>query len=555
MKYSNTGGGIGVTWGSLDLTSVSVSFCPRFTFNPKEGIDNPALVISDDPEPNLCPVPRLCQLQRTEGQSFGFRLRALQGGRGHVVMEVEPHSPAEVGGLRDGYRVLEVNQQYVDNMEFPELLRKIQRCGLRLFLLVLREEQYEQVSYTTSLVHFLWYIYVLAWFVEAIFPQAVSWSLDLQEVARSHRGENCVHKARLCHVTRNPVQGLGLTIRHIEGNKGQYFLSTVIAGPAERAGIRNGDKLIWVNGVTVANLTFSALNKIFKRSSIYVTLLVMDRESESSCIKRRIPVVPDLAECLSLAHRPKTMHLVQGPDGYGFLLRLEKLGGLERIVHLLREVEAGSPAEQAGMTDGELLLAVNGEATETAEHEHIVQKIRDSGRRVSLTTISVRGRDYYRKLDLSPLLFYDEDIKEAQNGSSCPEDRRNILSSSSPRLCVLDRDAAGFGFHLCCVQDKPGSFIGQVAPGGSGQRAGLLVGEAIVEVDGQNVEDRCLEEVGTLIKGGLSPLKLLVVARPEGGHLRNGPPETQIVDLGGVSDLRPTGAQGCLAAPLQQMAL
>ncbi|CAL8360097.1 unnamed protein product [Merluccius merluccius] len=189
----------------------------------------------------------------------------------------------------------------------------------------------------------------------------------------------------------------------------------------------------------------------------------MDRESESSCIKRRIPVVPDLAECLSLAHRPKTMHLVQGPDGYGFLLRLEKLGGLERIVHLLREVEAGSPAEQAGMTDGELLLAVNGEATETAEHEHIVQKIRDSGRRVSLTTISVRGRDYYRK----------------------------------------------------------------VAPGGSGQRAGLLVGEAIVEVDGQNVEDRCLEEVGTLIKGGLSPLKLLVVARPEGGHLRNGPPETQ----------------------------
>jgi hypothetical protein len=41
-----------------------------------------------------------------------------------------------------------------------------------------------------------------------------------------------------------------------------YYLSTLTAGPAERAGVRNGDKLIWVNGVTVANLTFSALNKI-----------------------------------------------------------------------------------------------------------------------------------------------------------------------------------------------------------------------------------------------------------------------------------------------------
>ncbi|KAJ3590186.1 hypothetical protein NHX12_008140 [Muraenolepis orangiensis] len=378
----------------------------------------------------------MCRIRRAEGQSFGFRLRTEQGRRGHAVRDVEPHSPAEVGGLRDGYRVLEVNQEYVDNMEFPELLRKIQRCGLQLFLLVLREEEYDQ---------------------------AVSWSLDLQAVAREHSGENRCHKARLCHVTRNPVQGLGITIRHVEGHKGQYFLSTVTAGPAERAGVCNGDKLIWVNGVMVANLTFSALNKIFKKSSVYVTLLVMDRESESSCVKRRIPVVPDLAVCLSLAHRPRTMRLVQGPDGYGFLLRQEKLSASGRIVHLLREVEAGSPSAEAGMEDGELVLAVNGEAVEGVGHELIVQKIRESGPRVSLTTISCRGRDYYHELDLSPLLFYNEDIQETQNSPHTPDtDTRDVLSSSGPRLCVPDREAAGSGFHLCCAQDELGTFIGQV---------------------------------------------------------------------------------------------
>ena len=63
------------------------------------------------------------------------------------------------------------------------------------------------------------------------------------------------------------------------------------------------------------------------------------------------------------------------------------------------------------------------------------------------------------QLDLSPLLFYDEDIKEAQNG---PDDRGNLLYPTGPRLCVLDIEAVGFGFNLCCAPDKPGTFIGQV---------------------------------------------------------------------------------------------
>ena len=67
-------------------------------------------------------------------------------------------------------------------------------------------------------------------------------------------------------------------------------------------------------------------------------------------------------------------------------------------MHLLREVEAGSPAEQAGVEDGDLVLAINGEAVETAAHELIVHKIRESGQIVSLTTITLKGRDYYRQV-------------------------------------------------------------------------------------------------------------------------------------------------------------
>lgn len=46
------------------------------------------------------------------------------------------------------------------------------------------------------------------------------------------------------------------------GQKGQYMVSsTVPDGPAERAGVCTGDRLIWINGFLVSTLTHSTLSK------------------------------------------------------------------------------------------------------------------------------------------------------------------------------------------------------------------------------------------------------------------------------------------------------
>lgn len=49
-----------------------------------------------------------------------------------------------------------------------------------------------------------------------------------------------------------------------------------------------------------------------------------------------------------------------------------------------------------------------------------------------------------------------------------------------------------------------------MASGGPGQRVGLLVGDVVLEVNGQNVEEKYVEDVIVLVKGGGGLLSLLV---------------------------------------------
>lgn len=46
------------------------------------------------------------------------------------------------------------------------------------------------------------------------------------------------------------------------GERGRYRLSPVTDGPAERAGVQNGDRLIWINGAMISALSYAALSKM-----------------------------------------------------------------------------------------------------------------------------------------------------------------------------------------------------------------------------------------------------------------------------------------------------
>lgn len=62
-----------------------------------------------------------------------------------------------------------------------------------------------------------------------------------------------------------------------------------------------------------------------KKCSDHITVLVVDTKTEQSYMSRKMAILPAMADAQSMPYKPKRVHLVQGPDGYGFLLRHEKM--------------------------------------------------------------------------------------------------------------------------------------------------------------------------------------------------------------------------------------
>uniref|UniRef100_A0A8C4TFG7 PDZ domain containing 3a n=1 Tax=Erpetoichthys calabaricus TaxID=27687 RepID=A0A8C4TFG7_ERPCA len=197
----------------------------------------------------------------------------------------------------------------------------------------------------------------------------------------------------------------GFCLRLEEATEGHVIRQVEPWSLAERSGLQDGDRVLEINGVFVDHLEHNKVRKCHN----HVALLVIDSASEESYTRRGITIVPAMAKPSNLPHFPHKLFLTQGPEGYGFLLRQERTSAgrigphpvnfslpvCVSAAHFLQEVDQESPAEHAGMCDGDLLLAVNGDPVEGVDHEDIVAKIRASGSQVTLTVIDCKGSDFY----------------------------------------------------------------------------------------------------------------------------------------------------------------
>ncbi|NWW88409.1 NHRF4 protein, partial [Rhynochetos jubatus] len=388
----------------------------KFEFNPKHGIDNPALSLAEDTDGKGVEEPRFYLLSKSSTESFGFCLHKELGCRGHIIRQVELGGLAQRRGLQDGDRLLQVNGHFVDDMDHHRVVQKIKGSGNQVLLAVLDGDSYEA---------------------------AKALGRDLSQLLPADI------RPRLCHITRDK-SGFGFSVSGPEGKagggmlaprasptqrpahprlpllpvgvKGTFQLSVRQDGPAERAGVPPGSWLLELNGASVRSYSHRQLaRKVggpgaggwgtragsvaehpafpfqLKQSGSKVTVLVASSAVEEFYRLRGLRVTAALADTSWLPFKVRELHMVKGPAGYGFLLKEDDCSS-GAIGQFLWEVDAGLPAEQAGMREGDRLLAVNGESIEGLDHQQTVLRIRACGDQVTLLVIDPAGDEFYQSV-------------------------------------------------------------------------------------------------------------------------------------------------------------
>uniref|UniRef100_A0A8D8EWE8 Na(+)/H(+) exchange regulatory cofactor NHE-RF2 n=2 Tax=Culex pipiens TaxID=7175 RepID=A0A8D8EWE8_CULPI len=97
------------------------------------------------------------------------------------------------------------------------------------------------------------------------------------------------YEARLCHVVkRADFDGYGFNLHAEKGRPGQYIGKVDDGSPAESAGLRQGDRIIEVNGTNITSETHKKVVELIKAVPNETKLLVIDPRAEGADLKAAI---------------------------------------------------------------------------------------------------------------------------------------------------------------------------------------------------------------------------------------------------------------------------
>ena len=100
-------------------------------------------------------------------------------------------------------------------------------------------------------------------------------------------------------------------------------------------------------------------------------------------------------------------------EGYGFNLHAEK----GKPGHFIGAVDANSPAEAAGLREGDRIMAVNGDNILQSSHQDLISKVKSNRQSVRLLVLDPEAEDYYSSRNI----VVSEDMPNVAAISSGPE--------------------------------------------------------------------------------------------------------------------------------------
>lgn len=102
-------------------------------------------------------------------------------------------------------------------------------------------------------------------------------------------------KPRLCHVKkREDFTGYGFNLHAEKGKAGQYIGKIDPGSPAERAQLKEGDRIVEVNGTNIGNENHQQVVQRIKAIPDETKLLVVDSETDNYYKEKKIVVRGDM---------------------------------------------------------------------------------------------------------------------------------------------------------------------------------------------------------------------------------------------------------------------
>ncbi|KAJ8350805.1 hypothetical protein SKAU_G00259350 [Synaphobranchus kaupii] len=452
------------------------------------------------------PIPRVINLSKREGRSFGFFLRGEQGEEGHLIRNLELGGPAELAGMKDGDRILRVNGTIVDQMGHSQVVDMVKSSGNTVTFHILNEASYKQAK---------------ADGVDLSNPQP----RPTQCLPVMNGVAGSTPKPKLCFLLKGR-SGFGFSLKSTQGELGIFMTDVIPGDVAEKAGVKAKDRLVEVNGENVEHASHEQIVEKVRASGASIMFLLADEETDSYYRTRNLKLGAGLATLKLLPHKPRIADMAKGSDGYGYYLRADP--NMEG--HFIKDIDRGSPAEEAGLRDMDRLVALNGQEVESLSHELVVDRIKQCGESCSLLVVAEETDKMYKMAGVSPLHYWNEVRGSHQRTSPPaspmggtpiaesspalpPASAQRITEDYRPKLCKLTKTATGFGFRLNRIHGVPGQYLKEVMKGGAADRAGLEDGDVVIEVGGVNVEDCTHDQVVGRIKSSGSSLILLVAGR------------------------------------------
>lgn len=111
---------------------------------------------------------------------------------------------------------------------------------------------------------------------------------------------------RCCTIRKwSDFNGYGFNLHAERGRAGQYIGKVDDDSPAQAAGLKEGDRIVEVNGVNIGNENHSQVVNRIKAGGETVSLLVVDNETDKYYKEEKIVVTGDRAEVLRLTTPPR----------------------------------------------------------------------------------------------------------------------------------------------------------------------------------------------------------------------------------------------------------